>query len=83
VSNLCPNEQVASTLVAAQVLSSFSSHLFGFFYFSNVRCLSFGYCFTQLLALSSCSCATDTVKLNRKGDLELMLAEANGKNGQS
>jgi glutaredoxin 3 len=26
---------------------------------------------------------TDTVKLNRKGDLELMLAEANGKNGQS
>ncbi|EOA15635.1 hypothetical protein CARUB_v10005878mg [Capsella rubella] len=26
---------------------------------------------------------TDTVKLNRKGDLELMLAEANGKNGQT
>lgn len=28
-------------------------------------------------------CITDTVKLNRKGDLELMLAEANGKNGQN
>ncbi|KAG7545811.1 Thioredoxin-like superfamily [Arabidopsis suecica] len=26
---------------------------------------------------------TDTVKLNRKGDLEVMLAEANGKTGQS
>jgi len=53
VSNLCPNEQVASTLVAAQVLSSFSSHLFGFFYFSNVRCLSFGfgYCFTSTIGI--------------------------------